>query len=309
MHEVLRRCPAMAAEAGAPRPLLMSINCMKLSEPRAVYAHILAGLAQAQAAATGGARAAEGDGGDAIVRPLVLGKCREAFPLASLRRALVRSSGGGSGGAGAALLVLVLDEVDQLLSGKHDEVCAAPRLWVLESSYRGWSQGQAWRVVRGIGGPPCRTPREGFRPPPRHTHLESLYPHTLTPKRVTFPALGRFCIASSHLPSSFRAAAEDVARRAQVLYELLALPYMKGSRLLLIGIANSIDLAQRTLSRMPAQVTSPPRAIYPRSTLKPAASTLGSVFLSHILMSCFLRAEAQTPGTRSAPSPEPAHTI
>ena len=43
-------------------------------------------------------------------------------------------------------------------------------------------------------------------------------------------------------------------RRAQVLYELLALPYMQGSRLLLIGIANSIDLAQRTLSRMPAQV-------------------------------------------------------
>ena len=39
-----------------------------------------------------------------------------------------------------------------------------------------------------------------------------------------------------------------------MLYELLALPYMAGSRLLLVGIANSIDLAQRTLARMPAQV-------------------------------------------------------
>ena len=40
----------------------------------------------------------------------------------------------------------------------------------------------------------------------------------------------------------------------QVLYDLLALPYLPGSRLLLVGIANSIDLTERTLSRLPAKV-------------------------------------------------------
>ncbi len=39
-----------------------------------------------------------------------------------------------------------------------------------------------------------------------------------------------------------------------MLYDLLALPYLPGSRLLLIGIANSIDLTERTLSRLPAKV-------------------------------------------------------
>jgi len=41
---------------------------------------------------------------------------------------------------------------------------------------------------------------------------------------------------------------------AQVLYDLLALPYLPASRLLLVGIANSIDLTERTLSRLPAKV-------------------------------------------------------
>ena len=45
---------------------------------------------------------------------------------------------------------------------------------------------------------------------------------------------------------------------AQVLYDLLALPYLPGSRLLLVGIANSIDLTERTLSRLPAKVGHPP---------------------------------------------------
>ena len=42
-----------------------------------------------------------------------------------------------------------------------------------------------------------------------------------------------------------------------MLYDLLALPYLPGSRLLLVGIANSIDLTERTLSRLPAKVGPP----------------------------------------------------
>lgn len=133
----------MAAAVGVPRPLLMSINCMKLQEPRAVYSHILAGIAQAQQSATAAAAAAdaiesivcddseeeEEEGGekgegaglpDEIVRPLMLGKVSKgAEPLAQLRRLMLQRGGGGER---RGLLVLVLDEIDQLLSGDNYEV-------------------------------------------------------------------------------------------------------------------------------------------------------------------------------------------
>lgn len=130
----------MAAAVGVPRPLLMSINCMKLQEPRAVYSHILAGIAQAQQSATAAADAIEsivcddseeeeeegaeeGEGAglpDEIVRPLMLGKVSKgAEPLAQLRRLMLQRGGGGER---RGLLVLVLDEIDQLLSGDKYEV-------------------------------------------------------------------------------------------------------------------------------------------------------------------------------------------
>ena len=58
----------------------------------------------------------------------------------------------------------------------------------------------------------------------------------------------------SGVPRPSPASARTSHHMVQVLYDLLALPYLPGSRLLLLGIANSIDLTERTLSRLPAKV-------------------------------------------------------
>jgi len=122
VHEVVRQCPAFAAEAGAAPPLLMSVNCMNLRDPRAVYQYLVGGLL---AAAAGGPAVAAQSGDDAgavrdpIIRPrpVAAGK-GAADPLAELRRLV---TAGGCGDA-AGKIVVVLDELDQLLSGSNGQV-------------------------------------------------------------------------------------------------------------------------------------------------------------------------------------------
>ena len=75
MHAVAHACCAEAAAApdGGPAPALVSINCMSLANPTAVFARILAGLDAA--CSGGGARAGNrrvslhGGCGDGIIRP------------------------------------------------------------------------------------------------------------------------------------------------------------------------------------------------------------------------------------------------
>ena len=128
VHEVVRQCPALAAAAGAPPPLLMSVNCMNLRDPRAVYLHLLGGLTAPSRGGTGSAAdsGAEGEGSDSIMRPRPVASGKgTADPVTELRR-LMTGAGGGAG-----KVVAVLDELDQLLSGSNGQARAgasgAPR--------------------------------------------------------------------------------------------------------------------------------------------------------------------------------------
>ena len=123
MHEVVRQCSTLAA--GVSAPLLMSVNCMNLRDPRAVYLHLLGGLTAPASGNTelGAGNGAAGEGGDPIMRPRPVASGRgPSDPLTELRRLVT----GGEGGPGK--VVAVLDELDQLLSGSNGQARAKKAL-------------------------------------------------------------------------------------------------------------------------------------------------------------------------------------
>ncbi len=144
MHEVVRQCPALAAGVGAPPPLLMSVNCMNLRDPRAVYLHLLGGLTAPASGVTGSGAGdgAVGERSDPIVRPRPAASGRGAAePLVELRRHVT------GGGVGAGKVVAVLDELDQLLSGSNGQAragaaCAPPCLGPSCCYLRHWRSGR-----------------------------------------------------------------------------------------------------------------------------------------------------------------------
>ena len=59
-----------------------------------------------------------------------------------------------------------------------------------------------------------------------------------------------------------------ISRQQAVLYSLFELAAAPGSRLILIGVANALDLTERFLPRLAARRASPHRAPYLGETLR-----------------------------------------
>lgn len=119
VHAVARACCAEVAAAfdGAPPPVLLSINCMSLANPTAVFARILAGLDAAcsgVAGAKSGSRRASLCGSDGIIRP---GACQDVLNIHD-----VASTAREGVGKSLWWLRMVIDFVVQIEARTHIEV-------------------------------------------------------------------------------------------------------------------------------------------------------------------------------------------